>query len=86
MSVADQGSPAPSLRRLPFTIRISPQLVNELLARRNRPGHPAEISGLLFGLVEGGLVIAQAHRTFEQGIRVTGAGNAQARTNYLSIS
>ena len=74
MSVADQGSPAPSLRRLPFTVRLSPQLLNQLLLQRNRSDSPGEISGLLFGLLDGGLVIGQAFRKFDG---ATGSGSAE---------
>src|SRR3954447_26295801 len=61
MSVMNLNSTAPSLRRLPFTVKLSPQFVNRLLSYT-----PAEDSsrdnvyGLLFGTSSESLVVVQA--------------------------
>lgn len=64
---------APGLRRLPFTIRLSPQFVNRLLSRSLRTDmSSSHIQGLLFGLSDESLLLVQAFRSFPEGIESTG--------------
>jgi hypothetical protein len=65
MSATDPGLTAPSLRRLPFTIRLAPQFVNRLLSRRQQStASPDSIHGLLFGIADENLLVVQAFRSF----------------------
>lgn len=65
MSAINPGLAAPSLRRLPFTIRLAPQFVNRLLSRRQlSASSPDGAHGLLFGIADENLVVVQAFRSF----------------------
>jgi len=65
MSAVNQSSPAPSLRRLPFLIRLAPEFVNRVSAAFAKLEDSApEISGLLFGLVEAESTVIQVFRSF----------------------
>lgn len=75
MNAADESSPALSLRRLPFTVRLSAQLLNQILSERDKPAAPDEVSGLLFGVAEEGLVLAQSHRPFAPNAKGSGAAD-----------
>jgi hypothetical protein len=58
---------APGLRRLPFTIRLSPQFVNRLLSRTLRAdASRANVQGLLFGVSDESLVVVQSFRSFTE--------------------
>lgn len=76
-SVADQESPAPRLRRLPYTVRLSPALVNDLLRNRMSTAGEAQVSGLLFGAIEEGLALVQAYVQFDPAVV---AGGAESRS------
>ncbi len=65
MSAIDSSSTAPSLRRLPFTVRLAPQFVNRLLSRRQQAdASQTNIQGLLFGIADENLLVVQAFRSF----------------------
>src|SRR3982750_1591052 len=65
MNVANESSPAPSLRRLPFLIRLAPQFLNSLSAvLQGNDDASGEINGLLFGLVESDFAVVQVFRLF----------------------
>ncbi len=73
MSVVDQSSSAAASRRMPFTVKLSPQLVNGLVNRQLPfSTSSGEVSGLLYGLAEGGSVVVQAFRPFQDGKTVSG--------------
>ncbi len=79
-SSTSPASSAPGLRRLPFTIRLSPQLVNRLLSSPLGADTPrAGIQGLFFGVFDQNLVVAQSLWPFpENGEGVSGrSGRAQ---------
>src|SRR3954465_8704341 len=64
MNVANESSPAPSLRRLPFLIRLAPQFLNSLSAVLQENDASGEMNGLLFGLVESDFAVVQVFRLF----------------------
>lgn len=68
MSVADQSaSPAKVARRLPFTVRVSPQFLNRVGTQIQRAaGKEIEIAGLLFGNPEDALVYVHTFKSFPQ--------------------
>ena len=57
MNAANESSPAPSLRRLPFSVRVAPHFVNALAAVLPEDAMSEEIEGLLFGIVETGFSV-----------------------------
>src|SRR6476469_2742286 len=58
MNAANESSPAPSLRRLPFSVRLAPHFVNCLAAVLPEEDEVSEkIEGLLFGIVEPGFSV-----------------------------
>jgi hypothetical protein len=59
MNAANESSPAPSLRRLPFSVRLAPHFVNSLFAvlPEDEDDLSEEIQGLLFGMVETGFSV-----------------------------
>ncbi|MFL6447596.1 MAG: energy transducer TonB [Bryobacteraceae bacterium] len=65
MNAANESSPAPSLRRLPFLIRLAPQFVNHLFAAlEDKDRASLRISGLLFGRIENDFAVVQVFRSF----------------------
>ena len=67
MSAINPSSTAPSLRRLPFTVRLSAQFVNRLLSRTQGTDTPHDnIHGLLFGTFDESLIVVQAFRSFTE--------------------
>ncbi len=74
MSAVDQGTLTQSSpRRSPYAVRLSPQVVNRLSndlqkLRSSRPKSHREITGLLFGTAEEGLVNVKASKALPAGI------------------
>src|SRR4051812_24312577 len=66
MNLTERSSLAPSLRRLPFLIRLAPQLVDRLSAvsTGNTVSAAGEIAGLLLGVLETDFALLQASRQF----------------------
>ncbi len=84
MIVVDQSSSAASSRRTPFTVRLSPQLVNGLVNRQLPFSvSPSEISGLLYGLAEQGSIVVQAFRPFQAGKTVSGFRDRTEQNQFL---
>lgn len=71
MNAANESSPAPSLRRLPFSVRVAPHFVNGLAAVLPKDEMSEEIEGLLFGIVETGFSVL---RMFHLSSPAPGAG------------
>ncbi len=84
MSAGSQSSTTPSLRRLPFTVRLSPQLVNRLLSRAQRAFSSRDnIHGLLFGVSDESLLLVQAYRSFPEDGEIVSAMGNRARQNEI---
>ena len=85
MSAGSPSSTVPSLRRLPFTIRLSPQFANRLLSRTQRADSSYDsIHGLLFGLSDESLLVVQAFRSFgEDGGSIHGMTDGAPRHDEL---
>ncbi|MFL6415514.1 MAG: energy transducer TonB [Bryobacteraceae bacterium] len=63
MEVANQSSPAPTLRRIPFAIRFAPQFVERLSALlRDDQQASAAVTGLVFGQLEADFILVQTFR------------------------
>lgn len=64
MNAANESSPAPSLRRLPFLIRLSPPFVNRVSAVMTSGENAGGVTGLLFGVIETDFALVQSFRSF----------------------
>ena len=65
MNVANESSPAPSLRRVPFSIRFAPEFVNTLSAILPADDDESDrFDGLLFGIVETDFAVLRMFRLF----------------------
>lgn len=65
MNAANESPPAPSLRRLPFSIRFAPEFTNYLSAILPEDGDEFErFDGFLFGIVESDFAVVRMFRLF----------------------
>jgi hypothetical protein len=79
MDVVNENSPAPSLRRLPFSIRLSPEFVNYLFAILPEEDDGSDpIDGLLFGIVESDFVVLRVFRLFPGNVASAGQESFEA--------
>ncbi len=90
MNVANESLPAPSLRRLPFLIRLAPQFVNRISAAASANPTPlgTEIDGLLFGVLENDFAVIQSFRDFPALASTAGeeAGESPQRKQFDDIT
>jgi len=64
-NVANESSPAPNLRRLPFLVRLAPQFLNSLCALLpGSNGGSERLDGVLFGIVETEFSVLRFGRLF----------------------
>src|SRR3954471_11637526 len=71
MNVANERPPAPSLRRLPFSIRFAPEFVNTLSAILPAYGDDLDrFDGLLFGIVESDFAVLRSFRLFPSALAI----------------
>src|SRR4051794_21585465 len=79
MDVINENSPAPSLRRLPFSIRLAPEFVNYLFAILPEDDDGSDpIDGLLFGIVETDFVVLRVFRLFPGNVATAGQESFEA--------